>query len=200
MSFESDYLKLISLAKGLIFKNKSSLNEYDLVNDAFINFHESDIEYSFNAAKKIISTYIINNSRENGLIVEFGVQGDSEGNYLIKSSTSKFCKCCNEDLPNAAFHYLYNSRTKKQDLSTYCKECHRKKEKEYRIRIGKYKFARENYEYGYTSGTPSEKNKQRVAKYVNKNREKWNAYNRERYAQKKAAQKTKGCDKVCSFS
>lgn len=114
MTFEQDYNKLLSYAKACL-KNNYSLTEYDLVNDAFLHFH--DKPYNFAAAKTYIGQ-LSSNDVSNTLTVLENIGHKSN----IKEH-DKFCKACNESKPVAAFYYNYNNDRHAWRYSTYCKKC-----------------------------------------------------------------------------
>jgi len=177
MTFEKDYQELLLFANNLINKRNIKIDAIGIVSDAYLQLIDNNYLYSISNAKKIIATDILNYSRINNPVGFEDIDSLNNNQDIFK-----YCKSCEESLPESAFHFLYNTRTKKMSTSTYCILCHRKKEKEYRIRIGKFKGVND-----MTGKSKKEKNKARVDKYLKSNREKWNEYLRNRYKQKKAS-------------
>lgn len=162
-----DVLKL--LAKKTINKHRLLTEVDDFTNECILRILESGesitLESFTNVSKKIIQE-TINNNRLDLPIYE-----------------TKFCKCCKEDYPIAAFGVTSRNDGKKQIFQTYCNNCMALKFRQY-YKNNKQLINDRNRDYFnqyYKTKKYKDRRREYMKKYQKENREKINERRRKVY-------------------
>lgn len=193
--FTHQYESLIDYARGVIYNRHLTIDPSDLVNDAYLKFAESGKEFDVKEFKKIISNFGYKESHEN---LQKNDLSTAKKQYTPKEQVC--CSKCHEVKPVNAFPidrvdgYII--------VRKKCKTCVNERRRELNKinpRKGYYKpkpiplaLAARNKppgrpkKYKYDKGVKGQQQKNICFKeWVKNNREKWNAYMRERNRLKK---------------
>lgn len=188
----SVYKDLIKYAE-ICTKGFNTLDAGDLVNDFLLECLEKGEEIDFAKAKVKIRNAAL-----------------SQGNFervrnWRPNEHERHCKKCNEVKPAACFTLTQRKKhgnSYKNEMCSYCKECQASIMREYR-KTDKYKETIANYRatsdkykkqnerrlsiYHLVKNTVKYKTHKRVyfKKWAGENKDKWNAYNRERMARER---------------
>lgn len=184
--FEFHYNNLIDYSQRLIWKNGlNSVDSSEIVSEAYIKFSESKKEFDINDFRLIISGIINAAKRKYSPIVDVNAQ-----RKLHSTIEHIRCKKCNEIKPTNAFPC--ENRSGVIIVRHRCIECRnevlRQKRKinpaksyyKYKPVLVRKKTGRKR-KHHYPPGTTLQQKKNKGFKiWVAKNRERWNAYMRER--------------------
>jgi len=120
MTFQEDYKKLIEFSLAQIRKKKLRLDPADLVNDAFLEYNESNIEYNISNIKKIIINFLYKEFKhKTSTVPEW---------HKERKITNGHCKKCGDIKPISGFYQqMVNSALAP---IAYCKDCYLQKQKE----------------------------------------------------------------------
>jgi len=150
----------------------------DLVNDAWIEVYNSDLILDLNTLNKAVTNkaYELNYNKDSVDKIKY--------TNCHNDPSIQFCKCCQEELPIHMFGITVRKKTNTRLIQTFCKVCQAAKMRAYRKK--KNPISKRGHNRMITE-TLQEANRRRFAEYFAKNKEKWNAYIRERYLKEKAA-------------
>lgn len=181
MSFEEDYNKIVSFAKSKCFN--SQLEAGDLVNDAYLNLF--DKPYSLkDFYKEINNIYLINKHNSPNVI------GYNDRSGVAEFSGDYVCIKCKK-IKNAQEFRIEARLGGKRMLRTQCKNCEYELCINYNLNKFGVSYNKKLYDTKKSTEGFKKLNKIRFKNFVKKNRDKWNAYLRERYKQKKLEIKSK---------
>lgn len=158
--FQKLYVELLKYAKA-ISSSHAEIEPGDLVNDAYLELYQKESATLQDYKNKI-----------KGLLYRDTIHAKSGSN----NETQHTCKKCHETKPVGAFRCeSYKGSNIKNKIRNICRAC----EVAYIILHSKvYPEIRRKYEEKEES---KKKNAKRVREFVQNNRDKWNAYARERY-------------------
>ena len=169
MSFESDYKELLRYATFKVNSLQLNVLPEDLINDTYIKLF--DKKYGLELYKKEINNLSLIEKHNSTNHISWGEKGSTLGNFKGDFT----CIKCKEVKPSSEFRVELRKCGKKQ-LRTACKECESKIRSTY-----KYKYDLTYYNKIKVTTKYKRQNRHRVKKYVEKNRDNWNIYLRERY-------------------
>lgn len=174
MNFEGDYKSLKQYAEQRIRNFNLPILADDLINDAFINLHNTPYDYykfleeikrlSFSEKEDTLRTVEINKP-----------YSKSTSHFTVENT----CVVCKQTKPASEFRivkYKYKSYQR-----TECKSC------EKRLDVNKKDRNKRWYEANKNSSYYKLKNKISFKRYVTLNRDSWNKYLRERQDKEKEA-------------
>ncbi len=165
----NDYEDLLQYATNLLKGHSTLIEPSDLVADAYIELHDSDRKFHQDYKNKIKSLFYHQTKYQSG-----------ENERLPSHITDLTCTICKETLPVGMFRlYRKKGSGDYNAIRNQCRPCERNIVAEWRdSNPQKWAESRKRYE---STSKAKELNKKRVSKFVDANREKWNAYLRERY-------------------
>jgi len=180
--FEQYYPELIIYAEKKIRQKDLFVQPEETVNDAYIKFVESGVEFDLSEVKKIIRDSLFSDVK---IRMKERAVGESDyGNGNIKRYSKKViairgekvCKGCKENKPVGAFRlYKFEGFT---FLSGFCVPCLSKKTNDWQ-KANKEKWA------AYIKKRWQEKNKHRPKKVAKPIQELWQRANKKRYEKEK---------------